>query len=298
MAAPPGLSTAERDSNNIIEQQLDARLSAVAKAANADVLTYMGPLYPHASDEIKDAVELIDAKQRKLLVVLETVGGYMDVAERAARIFRHHYSEVGFIVPSFAMSAGTILVMSGDDIYMDYASVLGPIDPQIERGDQLVPALGYLVQYERLIDKSAKGTLTTAELTFLVENFDAAELYRYEQERALSIALLEDWLAKYKFKAWVKTKTRGAKVTGQMRKDRATEIAEALNDTDRWHSHSRGIPMEVLRRDLKLLIEDFGADPNLGPALHDYYRLLRDYGMTRRGHYFFILHTEGRYVGY
>jgi hypothetical protein len=289
---------AERDSSKIIEQQLDQRIAAVEVAANADVLTYIGPLYAHAADEVKDAVEFIDPKQKKLLVILETPGGYMDVAERVARVFRHHYAEVEFVVPNFAMSAGTVLVMAGDEIHMDYASVLGPIDPQIERGDQLVPALGYLVQYERLVDKSAQGTLTSAELTFLVENFDAAELYRYEQERALSIALLEDWLVKFKFKNWTKTKTQGKKVTPQMRKDRAKEIAEALNDTDRWHSHSRGIPMDVLKRDLKVEIEDFGTNTQLKLALHDYYRLLKDYGMGKQGHFFFVLHTKGRYVGY
>jgi hypothetical protein len=81
-----------------------------------------------------------------------------------------------------------------------------------------------------------------------------------------------------------------------MRTDRAREIAEQLNESDRWHSHSRGIPMEVLTKDLKLLIDDFGADPTLGPAMHDYYRLLQDYNM-RRGHEIYVLHTRGRYAG-
>src|SRR5579863_7668178 len=102
------------------------------------------------------------------------------------------------------MSAGTVLVMSGDAIHMDYYSLLGPIDPQLERAGSadLVPALGYLVQFERLIEKSRKGKLTTAELTFLVEKFDPAELYSYEQARELSIALLKEWLVRYKFKNW------------------------------------------------------------------------------------------------
>ena len=34
--------------------------------------------------------------------------------------------------------------MSGDAIFMDYFSVLGPIDPQLPKGDTMVPALGYL----------------------------------------------------------------------------------------------------------------------------------------------------------
>jgi ClpP class serine protease len=95
------------------------------------------------------------------------------------------------------MSAGTVLVMSGDTIHMDYASTLGPIDPQVRnRAEQWVPALGYLEQYDRLVEKSKAGTLTTAELTYLLQNFDPAELYQYEQERELSIALLEEWLVR------------------------------------------------------------------------------------------------------
>lgn len=290
-------ASAERDSNRIIEQQLGERRESLEQAVDADVLSYVGPMYPPADDEIKDAIEAIDGRRDGLVVILETGGGYVNIAERIARIFRHHYKRVDFVVPSYAMSAGTILVMSGDAIHMDYASVLGPIDPQINKGGGLVPALGYLEQYQRFIEKSAKGELTTAELMYFTQNFDAAELYQYEQERELSIALLEEWLVKYKFKNWTVTESRGRSVTKKMRADRAKRIGEQLNATDRWHSHSRGIPMEVLRRDLKLEIEDFGEDPELGPPLHDYYRLLKDYVM-RRGHDMMVLHTKERYVGY
>jgi hypothetical protein len=287
---------AERDANTIIEQQLVVRRQDLESEVGADCLTYLGPIHPWFVDEIKDAVEAIANRRKALLVMLETHGGYMDVAERIARIFRHHYRRVEFLVPSFAMSAGTVLVMSGDAIHMDYSSVLGPIDPQIERHGELVPALGYLEQFDRLIQKAADGDLTNAETVYLVERFDPAELYRYEQERELSIAVLEEWLVKYKFKDWKMTESSGKKVTLAMKRDRAREVARKLNDTQRWHSHSRGIPMEVLRRDLKLLIDDFGADPGLTAAVHGYYRLIRDYAM-KRGHALFSLHGGDRYVG-
>lgn len=290
-------SAAERDSNRIIEQQLDDRVEAVEAAASADVFTYLGMLHPVIFDDVKDAIEAIKGRRRELLVILETPGGYMDVTERIARVFRHHYRRVTFLVPSYAMSAGTVLVMSGDAIYMDYASVLGPIDPQLERGDVQVPALGYLEMYDRLIEKPREGTLTTAELAYLVQRFDPAELYRYEQERELSIALLEDWLEKFKFKNWKETETKKKKVTREMRKKRAREIAEKLNKTDHWHSHNRGIPMEVLRKDLKLLVDDFSEDEDLNQSVHDYYRLLKDY-ISRRGHTLFTIHRRGQYAGF
>ena len=158
----------------------------------------------------------------------------------------------------------------------------------------MLPALGYLVQYERLIDKSRDGTLTTAELAFLIQKFDPAELYRYEHARELSVTLLKEWLVKYKFKNWTKTRDRGIPVTDEMRTTRADEIARLLQRTDVWHSHGRGISMEVLKRKVGLEIEDFGANPGLNHKIRLYYRLLMDY-MGRRGH-LSALHWDGHYT--
>jgi hypothetical protein len=292
------IAAAERDSNSIIERQLDDRVEVLEQAATADVLTYLGPMYPPADDAIKDMVEERDNRRRGLMVLLEPGGGYITVAERIAGILRHHYRRVDFVVPTYAMSAGTVLVMAGDAIHMDYASTLGPIDPQVmNKAGQWVPALGYLEQYERLIAKSAAGTLTTAELAYLIQNFDPAELSSYEHERELSVALLKEWLVKYKFKNWKKTEGTATTVTVKMRRDRAVEIARKLNDMNLWHSHGRGIPMEVLRRELNLKVDDFGENSKLARPVHDYFRLLQDYRM-KQAHYTFVIHSRGRYVGF
>src|SRR2546425_1668978 len=121
-------------------------------------------------------------------------------------------------VPNQAMSAGTVLVMSGDEIWMNYFSTLGPIDPQVERRDGregLIPALGYLAKYRELVEKSRNGTLTSAEAAFFVQNFDAAELFSYEQAKKLSVELLKAWLVKYKFKNWKRTQTHRRIVTAK-----------------------------------------------------------------------------------
>jgi hypothetical protein len=284
------------DANSVIEGQLDSHICELGKFLKTDVLSCIGPIAFGMDDRIRDAIESIETKSERLSMILETSGGYIEVAQRIADTLRHHYEHVDFIVPNYAMSAGTVLVMSGDSIYMDYYSVLGPIDPQVERSgrDKPIPALGYLIQYERLIEKSKNGELTTAELSFLIEKFDPAELYNYEQARELSIALLREWLVKYKFKNWKKTKTRGLKVTNQMRTRRASEIAKLLNKTDHWHSHGRGISMEVLRKDLRLAIEDFGENPELRSKIRSYYKLLVDYMMRRRHQA--VIHTNRQYV--
>jgi Serine dehydrogenase proteinase len=298
---PVDPAVAERDADRIIQGQLAARARALEKAVGGSVISYLGPMDEPADDFIKDAVEALRGGRRRrdpyLVVLLETYGGFITVAERISRIFRHHYRRVDFFVPTFAMSAGTVLVMSGDEIHMDYASTLGPIDPQIPREGRLVPALGYLEQYRRLVAKSAEGRLTGAELAYLIENFDPAELYQFEHEVQLSIVLLEEWLVRYKFKGWRVTQTTRTPVTPRMRRERAAEIGQKLNDIELWHSHVRGIPMEVLRRNLKLLIADFGDDPALADLVHDYFRLLSDYRI-KRGHAAFVLHTRERHVGF
>jgi hypothetical protein len=270
--------------NVIVENLLKDYIQNLENELKADFLVYFGPIVQGVDSEIRDAIELLKTKRKKLVVILETEGGYVEIVERIVNVFRRHYRSVEFIVPNFAMSAGTVLVMSGDAIYMNYFSILGPIDPQVQtqRGGMFIPALGYLDKYKELIDKSRKGELTAAELHFLIEKFDPAMLHKYEQERNLSITLLKKWLARYKFKNWKVTKRREIKVTSKMRKDEAERIGKLLNETERWHTHSRGISMDILRRDLKLEIEDFGKIPNLNRLIKEYYKLLDDYMMKLR----------------
>ena len=285
------------NANEIIESQLDERLAALAEILAGDAFTFSGGLVHGVDDLIKDAIEYmhVGSGRKKLAVVLDTPGGYIEVVKRIVETLRHHYEHIDFIIPNSAYSAGTVLAMSGDAIYMNYYSRLGPIDPQVSGSTgNTVPALGYLVAWERLLDKARKGELTDIEAQLMIVGFDQAELYKYEQARELSISLLKEWLVSYKFKDWESTEGRGQKVTSDMKSERAAEIARALNDTERWHSHGHGISMEVLRRDLRLRIDDYDEDPCLGNRVKDYYTLFEDYRM-RRGDTG-ALHRRGRYL--
>ena len=189
---------------------------------------------------------------------------------------RHAYEDVTVIVPDRAMSAGTIFALSADRIMMDYLSCLGPVDPQIQRGNEFVPALSYLNQFERLNDKANRGSLTTAELV-LLDKLDLGDLYQFEQARELSVELLINWLTKYKFKDWTRTETRGEAVTEEMRKERAKNIADLLNDTERWHSHGRAIDRKTLQEEVNLKIENLEEDEDLYRYVRTYFSLLKDY---------------------
>ncbi len=277
-----------------IQRQLLQHLDSIEETLAADLMAIISQIVPGLEHRVRYAAELKTNRRPALAVILDTTGGVVEVVERIVGVFRHHYAEVTFIVPDRAMSAGTVLVMSGDRIFMDYFSCLGPIDPQIQIEDdkgriKLIPALSYLNQFERLRDRAAQGQLTSAEYA-LLEKLDLAELHQFEQARDLSVDLLRKWLSTYKFKNWDRTETRGEPVPAEMKERRAEEIAEDLSDNEKWHSHGRGIDMQTLREELKLRIEDFSEDEELAQTIREYFDLLRDY-MVRQGLTSFV-HTR------
>jgi hypothetical protein len=281
----------------LVEAQIDESAKKLSGLLKGDVIAYIAPIHNGGDELLRDALETIESKKGSLFVILHTDGGYIEVAERMVHVMRHHYpNRVEFIVPDSAMSAGTVLAASGDEIHMDYYSVLGPIDPQVENrdGGKFVPALGYLEQFRRFVDKAKRGKLTTAETTYFIERFDPADLYSYEQARALSISLLKEWLVKYKFKNWHRTETRKRTVTPAMRSRRAIEIAKKLNDTKLWGSHGRGICRDALERLVGLKIIDFAANATFNRPIRDYYKLLTSYviKLGARG----AIHVPGSFV--
>jgi hypothetical protein len=278
-----------------IEHQLRERIGALGTLLESDAVALHGPIGSAVDTVMRRVIEDLHGRtrQRALTVLLTTDGGCIEVVQRIVAILRHHYAHVAFVVPDYALSAGTILVMSGDVIYMDYYARLGPIDPQVELGKgQMVPALGYLIQWERLLQKAKDGSLTPAEGDLMITGFDQAELYKYEQARDLSITLLREWLVKYRFRNWCHA--GGGPVSAEMKEERAGRIARQLSQPDRWHTHGNGISMDVLRRDLEFEIEDFATTPALDATIRAYHNLLVDY-MAKRGDQG-VVNTAGQYV--
>lgn len=277
--------------NKALSELLNHSLIDLEKSLNSDVLTYYGPLLDGSENEILKIIEeLAEDKNKKeqLAVILTTTGGSATVVERYVNMIRHHYDKVIFIVPDYAYSAGTIFCMSGDEIWMDYFSVLGPIDPQVKNKEgKYVPALGYLDKIDELIEKAQNNQLTNAEFLIL-KDFDLAELKAYEQAKELTITLLKKWLVKYKFKHWDTFNSTKLPVSSKDKEKRAEEIAACLGDNKHWKSHARPINIEALDG-LKLLITDY-SDKEERKMIRNYHELIRDY-ITRFKFNFFV-HTR------
>ncbi len=265
--------------DNTIREMLNKALLQIENTLSCDVLCYFGPIMDWNENMMLQIVEDLandDNKKEQLAILLTTTGGSAVAVERYVNIIRKHYNKVIFIVPDYAYSAGTVFCMSGDEIWMDYSSVLGPIDPQVPNKEgRFVPALGYLDKVNELIEKSRRNQLTQAEFLIL-KDFDLAELRQYEQAKELTVSLLKKWLVKYKFKNWEVHETSRTPVSIEQKENRAREIAEELGNNKKWKSHGRPINIEELE-ELKLKITDFSGKIKERKAIRDYYNLLQEF---------------------
>ncbi|MCX4327842.1 MAG: hypothetical protein OSJ45_11185 [Lachnospiraceae bacterium] len=259
-------------------QLLIDKLSSLEDYLNADVIVYYGEIFASVEVTIKQIVEDLQSEEptnKKCYILLTTPGGSLNPVNRMVSILRHFYTEVNFIIPDYAYSAGTIFCMSGDNILMNYFSALGPVDPQVQNKDgKLVAALGYLDKINELLCKAKDNTISQAEFLIL-KDFDLAELRAYEQAKELAIDLIQKWLVKYKFKDWIKH-SNGEIVTNEEKNIRAIEIAMNLSDNNKWKSHDRAINMQELEA-MKLKITDYGLDRKLSSRIDTYNSVLVDY---------------------
>jgi len=258
------------------EEDLEKRLDADVVYLNSEMRMNIFAWFR----EVIEKMAAREDKRKAIAIFLTTTGGQAEVVEKLVEVVRNHYNLVYFVVPVAAMSAGTIFCMSGDKIFMDYSSSLGPIDPQVpdREGKFLVPALGHLDKVNEIIEKSRANTITPVEFQWLL-NQDLAMLRFYEQARDLSIALLKKWLVQYKFKDWLthRTNNPGAPVSPAEKEARATEIATLLSNNTHWNIHGRYIGISTLANECRLDIDDFGKDPSLQRAVRTYNDVLSDY---------------------
>jgi ClpP class serine protease len=82
------------------------------------------------SEAVLRAIRLTPPDQ-PIDLVLHTPGGLVLAAEQIALALLERTGKVTVFVPHYAMSGGTLLALTADEIVMDPHAVLGPVDPQI-----------------------------------------------------------------------------------------------------------------------------------------------------------------------
>jgi hypothetical protein len=212
-------------------------------------------------------------------VIIETPGGIGEVAEDMVRMIRNKFTDVAFIIPGFAKSAGTIIVMSGDDILMEPNSSLGPIDAQMSwqgkgfSAEAFIEGLNAIkTEVEENEKNNKKVTLNKAYIPIL-QNISPGDIQHASNAMEFAKNLVTQWLQNYKFRTWEKHKSTGDPVTEETKKRRANEIAKELSNHSKWKTHGKSIKMSDLR-EMGLRITDYSKDIALYDAIRRYHVLL------------------------
>ena len=169
------------------------------------------------------------SSDNNLDLLLHTTGGSIDATEKLMGMMRRHVgtAELRVIVPDFAKSSGTLMVLGADKVVMSDMSELGPIDPQGRLFGRWQSVQNYLDSFKEHAEKLTNDPDNVAA-RIMLEKLDPATLRLCEvaTERARQAA---ENLLKH----------------GMFRKSGnwSLTVTELL-DTGRWLSHGQMISWE------------------------------------------------------
>ena len=213
--------------------------------------------------------DLLSSKKdlQKVDMYIETPGGSGETAEEIVRFLRDKFDAVSFVVSGEAKSAGTIVVLSGDEILMTETGSLGPIDAQIKIGRSVVSAYDYIEWVEKKRKEAEKRGALNPFDAIMVAQITPGELGSVFHALKFAEDLVVKWLINYKFKKWTVTETRKIPVTREMKRKRAEQIAKKLVDHSKWRTHGRSIKIEDLEK-IGLKVIKVDDDPDLREVVY------------------------------
>lgn len=178
-----------------------------------------------------------------LVLVLHTPGGVTNAAETLVAYLRSKFDEVEVIVPTLAMSAGTMISLAADSIVMGRQSQLGPIDPQMTIGGRAISARAVVEQFQRAredivgrAETNTPGDLLMAHVWApVLATIGPALLQEAQNALDYSERMVAAWLARYMFNDEEEAEQKGA------------QIAAYFNDATEHKSHGRRLDREEAR---------------------------------------------------
>jgi hypothetical protein len=203
-----------------------------------------------ASDKIAfhSMLEALDGP--KLDIIVHSPGGFPDATETIVEEVRRKFGHVRFIVPSYAKSAATMMVMSGNEILIDEDGELGPIDPQMLIGGGVTPAEAIKEQFQKAHEEIQADPKKVQVWFPILQALGPGTLVLCDNAIRQSKALVTEWLTKYMF-------------SGDPNQiDKARLIAEYLGTRQNFGSHGRRVKLEHLQP-LGLNIKNLRDDPDL-----------------------------------
>jgi len=143
--------------------EVAARAAAqnVCQALNADVLFFNGEVSQASCRKLIMA----GSKRQKfenVFLVLVTPGGDPDAAYKIGRSLQARYKRIAVFIPGWCKSAGTLIAIAANELYVGDHGELGPLDIQLAKADEILEMGSGLA-----VDAAMKTLEATASKMFL-----------------------------------------------------------------------------------------------------------------------------------
>jgi len=144
-----------------LDEKLHEYIGKVADITGSNVVYYASSFLqkPHLPglytsinhEDINGFMMVLDGfdPKQNLLLILHTPGGQAEASEAIMGYLRSEFDRIDALVPAYAMSAGTMIVLGCDSVYMWGSSQLGPIDPQLFIEDRQYSGHSIANQFEQ-----------------------------------------------------------------------------------------------------------------------------------------------------
>lgn len=110
----------------------------LADELESDVLFLKGSLNRQTWRAVSKTLSMTSNKRKNVLLVLVTPGGDPDAAFRIARCLQQAYDDRVFLfISGWCKSAGTLVTLSAQKLYIGDLGELGPLDIQVAKPDEL-----------------------------------------------------------------------------------------------------------------------------------------------------------------
>jgi hypothetical protein len=195
-----------------------------------------------------------------LTLILHTPGGVTNAAETLVAYLWSKFQYLEVIIPTYAMSAGTMISLACDRIVMGRQSQLGPIDPQLPIGGLYVSARAIVEQFERAKSEILSDLTLAHVWAPILQSVGPALLQEAQNALEYGETMVAKWLAGRMF--------RGSTDAVQL----AKATAAHFNDASKHKSHGRRIDREEARRN-NVAIDDLEDSQELQEAVLTAYHI-------------------------
>ena len=196
-----------------------------------------------------------------LTLIVHTPGGITNATGTIVSYLREKFNYIEVIIPTYAMSAGTMISLAANLIIMGRQSQLGPIDPQMVIDARSVSAQAVVDQFEKAKKEILADPATAVVWAPILPSMGPSLLVEALNALYHSESMVKEWLEQYMFKK------------DSQAAHKATQAAQHFNDAQTHRSHGRRIDRYEARNQ-GLKIEDLESSQDLQEAVLTTYHIM------------------------